>query len=242
MGIEVIDIKERQAMRAASPKARAICDECGADEIVTCDYERPAAGQRWTINMGQVRKKLQAKGWVFLKSRCRCATCEAKRKAKPIETTEKEVAEMAEAVREPTKEQRRAIMQLLLECYDTERQLYRGAETDMTVADTVGGNCMFGWVAKIREENFGEGGGNETHGALAAEVAAFRAEVTKAFDRLDDEVRRVVALGDECRKIREAAAPQEAALRQRADSLLAKINALSKTFGPKAERAVENAK
>lgn len=79
-------------------------------------------------------------------------------------------------LRQPTREQRRAIISILDEVYDTAAGRYKGAETDVTVAETVGG-CMFGWVAEIRIETYGDSGDNEESGQQAAAIAALTEQV-----------------------------------------------------------------
>ena len=80
-------------------------------------------------------------------------------------------------LRQPTREQRRAIISILDEVYDTAAGRYKGAETDVTVAETVGGGCMFGWVAEIRIETYGDSGDNEESGQQAAAIAALTEQV-----------------------------------------------------------------
>lgn len=77
--------------------------------------------------------------------------------------------------REPTREQKREIIGLLMEVYDCEAGRYRGGETDKTVADTIGGGVLPGWVAAEREDNFGPDGGSDEMEALRAELAGWRA-------------------------------------------------------------------
>ena len=77
-------------------------------------------------------------------------------------------------LRQPTREQRRAIAAILDDCYDVAAGRYKGAETDVTVAETVGGGCMFGWVAEIRMQAYGDSGDNEESGKVSAELEALR--------------------------------------------------------------------
>lgn len=69
---------------------------------------------------------------------------------------------------EATREQKREIMLMLQQVYDTEKQRYKGEETDKTVAHVLGIE-RWGWVSKIREELFGPAG-NEAGDKLLAEV------------------------------------------------------------------------
>jgi hypothetical protein len=147
------------------PRALAACDECQREETITCDYERQPDGS-WTLNRGQALSKLTAHGWTEIKRVLRCPSCEAKRKVvTPMK--EPKVEE-----RTATREQRRAIVDMLGEVYDTAAERYRANDTDQTVADVLG--VMPGWVAQLREEFFGPAGTNETIDSLAAEIHEWR--------------------------------------------------------------------
>lgn len=80
------------------------------------------------------------------------------------------------AIREPTQEQRGDIIELLVETYDRREKRYKGTDTDKTVAEAVGGGVLPGWVAEIRERNFGPAGGNEEMDAIRADIAALDAD------------------------------------------------------------------
>ena len=82
-------------------------------------------------------------------------------------------------IRQPTREQKRQIIDMLTSTYDVKAERYTGAETDITIADAVGGGCMFGWVAAIREDMFGPDGGNEEREALMAEITQWRDNADK---------------------------------------------------------------
>ena len=84
-----------------------------------------------------------------------------------------------EPIRQPTREQKRQIIEMLTACYDTKAERYTGTETDVTIADAIGGGCMFGWVATIREDMFGPDGGNEEHVTLMADIAQWRVNAEK---------------------------------------------------------------
>ena len=158
-------------------KAAIVCDECARQEVITCDYERKGRAMEWHPDEGQARTKMAGKGWTFLKMVDRCPACEAKRKAfKPKPDEHKKEVELTNVtdLRQPTREQRRAIAAILDDCYDVAAGRYKGAETDVTVADAVGGGCMFGWVAEIRMQAYGDSGDNEESGKVAAELDALR--------------------------------------------------------------------
>jgi len=85
--------------------------------------------------------------------------------------------------REPTRQQRRDIMDLLADVYDVSAERYRQGDTDETVADVLG--VMPGWVAQLREDFFGPSGANHDMQALADEVAAAIAADQKALKQID---------------------------------------------------------
>ena len=143
-------------------RARGICDDCGAEEVVTCDYERKS-GDTWVPNVGQANRKLTGRGWAMSKGKLRCPKCEGKRKLVMKQEAEERQMQKAELtqIRQPTREQKRQIMGMLEVSYDTERGRYKGADTDKAIADTIGSGCMPGWVAEVREEFFGPDGAND---------------------------------------------------------------------------------
>lgn len=166
-----------EAIEAKSgvPRARAICDDCGREEVATCDYEHKA-GHRWSPNEGQVHRKLTGQGWTLVKGKLFCPACEAKRKMSQAKPEVKAVAKSENTVtplRQPTREQKRQIVSLLEVAYDTAAGRYKGTDTDNTIAEAIGGGLMPGWVADVREEFFGPDGGNGEMEALLSEMRAW---------------------------------------------------------------------
>jgi len=176
-----------------APRATAHCDmpECDRTEVVACGYRRNTSGSAQAIpDEKQVHAKLVGQGWSFVKGKLRCPACEAKRKVVPMKA--------AEAPREPTRSQKREIMDMLETAYDTDNERYTGGDTDDTVADVL--KVMPGWVAQIREEFFGPAGGNENMSALRIEIEQFISdgerqikagktwvsEISRAVDRARD--------------------------------------------------------
>lgn len=157
------------------PRVNVRCDADGCDraETTTCDYQRSSRGE-WTPDEGQAHRKMVGKGWTLRKGLLLCPACEAKRKIERTKDREMKVQAQAPSnvapIREPTREQKRQIMDLLGVCYDTEAGRFKGADTDTTVAQAVGGGVMAAWVAEIREEFFGPDGGNGEMEALLAEM------------------------------------------------------------------------
>lgn len=148
-------------------RARAVCDECGTDEVVTCDYLKKGGKATNTPNVAQVRTKIAAHGWSHVKGRDYCIRCEQKRKVVPIKEKEAEVSETDP--RQPTKPQKRQIIAMLDSVYDDEAGRYEGGETDNTVAETLG--VMPGWVAELREDLFGPAGENEDMAKMAERLS-----------------------------------------------------------------------
>lgn len=146
---------------------RCICDECGRDEVVPADHGKGDSGA------AQAAKKLQAHGWAYVRKHLRCPSCEAKRKAFTMRKDGE--AQTVVKLREPSREQRREIMELLREVYNTDAERYGGGETDSSVAEVLG--VMPGWVADIREEFFGPDGGNEDMAELVGDLEALRIDL-----------------------------------------------------------------
>lgn len=140
--------------RPGQPRAKAICDDCGREEVFPCPMGED----------GQARKKIQNLGWSLISGRLRCAKCEANRK---VVTPMKPKVQAAEAPPSPSREQKREIMALLQEVYDADAGRYSGGETDASVAEVLGFPGRPGWVAALREEFFGPDGGNDDIEALA---------------------------------------------------------------------------
>lgn len=151
------------------------CDDCGTTSTMPAKHARPGRviGQTGRPEMqvlseGDVIAKLRKHGWSYNKKALLCPECAtAKAPAKTPKPKPKETVIVtqlpktdAPAVRQPTREQRRQIVDLLGTCYDTKAERYIGTDTDKTVADCIGGGVLFGWVAQVREEFFGPDGGN----------------------------------------------------------------------------------
>lgn len=153
-------------------RAKVSCDDCAHSELVPCAYEGAKP------NEGQVRSRMTNNGWSFVKNKLRCPDCEAKRKVVPMKSFDE--LESPIEVRQATKAERREIMMMLTDVYDTDQERYRQGDTDDSVAEVLG--VMPGWVAEIREDLFGPDGGNEDIEALEAQIAGFRADATKLLD------------------------------------------------------------
>lgn len=162
-----------------SPKAVATCDDCGHAQYETCDYERRPDGS-WRPNEGQIIHRLTKHGWSNVKGTLRCMSCTLKRKA------EKPMPENVTPLRQPTREQKRQIIDMLTLSYDVVQERYKGADSDVTVAEAIGGGCMFGWVAEIREELFGPDGRNEELDAIRADLSKWMEAASQAQAKAQD--------------------------------------------------------
>lgn len=149
------------------PGATVKCDGCGATIEIKVQHERTRGGPD-KVHLGNAARKLLDMGWVASAARQTCPQCAAAKRAKPKE--EPMTTPTIPAPAEATREQKREIMLMLQEVYDTEKQRYKGEETDKTVAHALGIE-RWGWVSKIREELFGPAG-NEAGDKLLAEVKA----------------------------------------------------------------------
>lgn len=205
------------------PCATATCDECDTELRVTCDYERRPGGE-WVPNKGQINTRLTGLGWSVTAKAMRCPACVAARKTHQQRTQDEMMTTHATDLRQPTREQRRQIMDLLTATYDTKAERYTGTETDKTVAEAIGG-VMPGWVAAIREEFFGPDGSNEELVKLRDELRALREEFARQRNRAQE---AITTAQDVQAKI--------ARIADTASSLERRLEALKAAVGPKAAR------
>lgn len=161
--------------------ARCTCVDCGKTEDVRAAHGNCPGGRGRIVmalsNEGQAVRKIEAQGWALVKSKLRCPDCEAKRREKTDATKDKPMEKPPATVtslRQPTPKQKREIIGILEDVYDDDSKRYKGQETDKTVAETIGGGVMPGWVAEIREEMFGPDGSNDEMEALMVEMRAWR--------------------------------------------------------------------
>ena len=129
------------------------------------------------------------------------------------------MAENVTQLRQPTPKQKREIIGLLETAYDDEAKRYRGTDTDLTIAEAIGGGVMFGWVAAIREDLFGPEGGNE-------EMETLKAQMGEWIKNADAEA-----------KAMQRALDAFNVERAKLDAIHKRLDALNKTLGPKAVRA-----
>ncbi|APZ53123.1 hypothetical protein Ga0080574_TMP2789 [Salipiger abyssi] len=122
--------------------------------------------------------------------------------------------EAAAPAREMTKFEKIEIVKLLADVYDLDAGRYKNGDTDETVADVLG--VMPGWVANIREADFGPDGGNENIEDLAA--------------RLGEAEKNLQAI------LESAAQQHEAATKKMAEvsAMCVELDRIKKAVGPRA--------
>jgi hypothetical protein len=189
----------------------ARCDDCGLEQQERADYERKTTGG-YALIEGPVLQRLTKHGWSLVKGKLRCLACELARKA---EGKSEMTAEPTPPLRQPTREQKRQIIDMLSVAYDTKAERYKGTDSDITVADAIGGGCMFGWVASIREELFGPDGRNEAAEILMAEIKVWREiadklsnDVHASLKKFDDAIGKVADLQRRLEALIKASGPR----------------------------------
>lgn len=160
MGVKAIPLKNCQAGKS---RALIVCDDCGESSEIPCAYLNSAGPKSSQPNVSQARGRALSMGWTYVKSKLRCPSCEEKRKVIPMKANKE-----ANVPKEPTKRQRIEIFTMLADCYDIDAGRYQRGDTDETIADVL--SVMPGWVAQIREAEFGPDGGNEDIESLAAKI------------------------------------------------------------------------
>lgn len=89
--------------------------------------------------------------------------------------------------RQPTKEQKREIIDMLGVAYDTDAQRYKGNDTDKTVAEAIGQHILWGWVAQLRDEFFGPAG-NEAATQTLAEIKAWQDKANAVAKKMHGDI------------------------------------------------------
>lgn len=200
---------EPMETKVGQPRARCVCDECGAEQIIPVQYERHKGGTGpRRVNEGAANRKLSHLSWDVRRGTV-CPDCVARKKApaapettpEPTKDTEAMEAVKEPALREPTPKQKREIIGLLEVVYDDAAKRFKDGESDKTVADAIGGGVLFGWVARIREELFGPDTRNQEVealrkdlGKLADDIQAHQAELRDAREAVKVVEKKVSAL------------------------------------------------
>lgn len=156
--------------RRGQPRMQATCDECGRAEVFAC----PKGDE------GHAKRRITAMKWSLVRGKLHCPICDAKRKVSTVKATSGNVPEPT-SPREPTRAERREIIDMLNDVYDVKQERYCRGDTDDTLADVLG--VMPGWVAQLREEFFGSDGSNEDIAALLEELESFKCKVEVALKK-----------------------------------------------------------
>ncbi|SOC22184.1 hypothetical protein SAMN05877831_1295 [Rhodobacter maris] len=132
---------------------------------------------------GQVNTKLVRQGWAIVKGRLLCPGCDARRRAFAEDGGKSKVEKAGKTgvLRAPSREMLREINQMLDVVYNVDAGRYRGAETDVTVAEAIGNGCLFGWVAEERRRAFGDSGENDEMQVTKVDLGALAKRVEAAL-------------------------------------------------------------
>lgn len=185
--------------RRGYPSIRANCDYCNRSEVIPCSKGAE----------GRAIKKIQEMGWSVIKKDLRCPKCEAQRKVENMSPKVKPAA----PTRLPTRAQRREIYLMLADCYDCDNERYQRGDTDETLAEVL--SVMPGWVAEIREKDFGPDGGNEDIEALTKQCQSFLkdahalvAKRDKETDTMAAAIKQVTSISEQLEKIKKSVGPR----------------------------------
>ena len=206
--------------------AFCVCDKCGFEATFPALHDTGSGHMHRAVDRklelrepGIVKRRLMDMGWNVSGKAMICPKCEAARKAKQKEDAMTTKPATVTDIRQPTREQKRLIVEMLTDAYDTKAERYRGTDTDQTVADVIGGGCMSGWVSQIREEMFGPDGGNEEYEKLAADIATWRTNADKlasdmhgTLREFNDARQKVKDLSDRLSAVVKAAGPKARAM------------------------------
>lgn len=209
----------------------ACCHSCGQA------VEFPVNNDKGKVIHGDAVRRLRGMGWAIIKGRIVCNGCQMVMRDNPSnDGTKGEIVStipetpkprdgsvklgelFPKEVREPTPQQKRQVFEILSEVYDADGSHYLGGETDKTVAETIGGGVMPGWVSKIREEFFGPNGSNEDIAQLRKELH----ELLKSADALAQLITSKAA--------------ELAGIRSTVKTLSDRLEGICKAIGPKAGR------
>ena len=226
--------------RKGANRVRIICDGCGFNDTMPCDYLGHTA--KTAPNVGQANKKLTDKGWVVSGKKHQCPSCvasaraarEAKEKQTETEVPAKsEVKSPAETPpREPGYRMIGMFCDMLDATYDRAAKRYTNpADNDRTIAEAIGDGCMWGWVARIREAEYGPD-------KRWAEIDAIRAELAEVLrdyneQRLRDAEDADAKIAALAKGLIERSEKQVAIVVDTIEALRRRLNALDPAIGPK---------
>lgn len=191
---------------ASKGEAVCTCDQCKKQSITMNAKlgHYPLASKKSNTkqkvppitNIESIKHLLSKQGWSVKSKIIICPSCVAASKPKESDMNTKQ------ELRQPTKSQKREIMLLLTDVYDTENERYKGTETDKSIAECLGDGIMWGWVAQIREEYFGPDG-NEANLAAVEEIQQWidsSQQVIEEFNKTVKEYNQMLRELDEIRK------------------------------------------
>ncbi|MBT9386958.1 hypothetical protein KM176_24170 [Pseudooceanicola sp. CBS1P-1] len=84
----------------------------------------------------------------------------------------------------PSRAQKREIAELLAAVYDTAAGCYLGCESDATVAAVLGFPERPGWVAQLRQDLFGDNGGNQDIDGLSARMKVLEGQLSTLSEEI----------------------------------------------------------
>ncbi len=208
-------------------RAKATCDFCTTTIEVPAAHGDKLKGAKTKDGFASVVKseaqvilKVRKDGWDHFKGKLYCPACASARRQNH---KEKPMAENVTELRQPTREQRRHIMELLGAAYDADAGRYVAGNTDLTVAGEIGGGVMPGWVSEIREQFFGPDGGNDDMETLIAELTDWQASMEAQAKAMHELLAKATA---DLRAFNEG--------RGKAAEFLARVEKIKAAVGPKA--------
>jgi hypothetical protein len=179
------------------------CERCGGT-----DKFKP--GNSFPIAEGVVERMFARRGWKVNGTGVGyCGHCLHKRpslKEDQIVVQDKKVLHMvsppepppvvepqlSEGVRTPTREQNRAIRDMLDNHYDEDKQRYKGSCSDAVIADKL--KFPRKWVSDIREQFCGPDDVNELSAEMVAELTELKTDMTKIESNLEGCLTQLEAL------------------------------------------------
>jgi len=124
---------------------------------------------------------------------------------KPMAHTTRPLPKASPTPREMTVQDRRTIFREIDDCYDESRQAYVFEVTDKTIAEKL--KMPWGWVAKVREENFGPAGPDPRIGQIIDRLETLSKQVALLEKRALETAEEAETIAKE---LRESKAKMEA--------------------------------
>ena len=118
----------------------------------------------------------------------------------PDEAPMENVTKLSQAP-EPSKRERIQIISMLADVYDLDNGMYKNGDTDEAVAEILG--TMPGFVASIREAEFGPAGGNEDMVALMADLESFAKDAAEKLSASAETNAKLIKAVDRAKEFQE---------------------------------------